>query len=152
MFQSLDRKGTSGKSNSSSEVEDSSLDQKISQTLSWSSRVFEFSDLTVQKVRTDNVFLLSFQLQRRDGDSGKTLNPENPVHLSLKAEGKEIALLSGLLSRTVSIQELKHQKLVSQQELMSEVSELREENANLRQEVDNLYEALERIQRPRLVS
>jgi hypothetical protein len=115
--------------------------------------VFEISDLQVEPVRMEKgLFLSTLQLNQLAGDSGETQNPVHPVQLSFKAEGKEMSLLSSLLGRHCSILELKLNRLIHQNQLLSEVQELRVENQNLRQEVQNLYEALDRLQRPRLVS
>jgi hypothetical protein len=149
--------GNSGFSNgiqSSVGLESSTLDGKISSTLGWSSRVYEISDLQIDRERTDNVFLCTFSLDRLDGSeiSGRTQNPDPPTQFSLKAEGKEVALLSGLLGRHCRILELRYQRLISQSELVAEIQALREENSNLQQEVENLYGALESLQRPKMIS
>jgi hypothetical protein len=134
----------------------SSLEQKITQSFSWSSRVFEFSDCQVARVDgtgKESTFLLSYKLESlEEENSGNYLTPVPPIQFSLKADGREIPLLTGLLGRHCQILEFKHHRLVSQAELMNEIQVLREENANLRHEVQNLYGALGSIQRPRVTS
>jgi len=133
--------------------ESSTLEAKIESTLSWSSSVYTISNLSTDRADQDsNVFLCTFQLDRLDEISGKTRNPALSTQLSIKAEGKEIALLSGMLGRYVAFGELRYTRLLQQEAMVSEIRQLREENSNLRQEVDNLYGALERLQRPKLIS
>jgi hypothetical protein len=134
------------------EAESSTLDSRIQSTLSWSSRVFEIVDLQVERERTDNVFLSTFALDQLNGNSGKNQNSSPPIQLSLKAEGKEIALLSGLIGRHCRILELTYSRLISQSEMYAEIQALRAENLALRTEVDNLYGALDRLQRPKMIS
>jgi hypothetical protein len=128
------------------------LEPVVQTTFSWSSRLFEISDLSVEKDRKDSTLVLTYQLDQLDGDSGNNQNPVHPIQLSLKAEAKEIGPLSGLLNRHCRVLELKQTTLVSQNVLLQELQELRSENERLRQEVQNLYGALDLIQRPKLIS
>lgn len=133
-------------------TEDSTLEAKIQSTLSWSSSVYQISDLQVDRHRTDNVFLCTFELDRLERDSGNNQNPALSTQLSLKVEGKEIALLSGLLGRHCSFGEFRYTRLIQQNQLVEEIHRLREENLNLKGEVENLYGALESLQRPKMIS
>lgn len=139
----------------SGSVQDSNsaaLEKEVSSSLSWSNRVFELSDLQVNREPKDNLYFLTFLMEPLDTEnSGKTKIPVPPVQLSFKAEGKEVALFSGLLSRHCLIQEFKHTRLVSQSRMLQELQDLRAENQDLRHEIQNLYGALESLQRPRVV-
>lgn len=136
----------------SPESQDSTLEPEVQTTLSWSSRLFEISDLNVEKEARTEVFLSTFKLDPVDGNSGETQNPVTPVQLSLKAEGREISLLSGLLNRHCRILELKQTRVLNQNRVLQELQELRDENLRLKGEVSNLYGALELLQRPRMIS
>jgi len=147
---------TNGTDPPGQKVEGSSLEKKITQAFSWSSRVFEFSDCQTRRVDgtgKETTYLLSFRLESlEDENSGNNLNPVPPIQLSLKADGREIPLLNGLLGRHCQILEFGHHRLIEQTDMMNEIQLLREENSNLRQEVQNLYGALSQLQETRVRS
>jgi len=137
-------------------TEESSLERKITQAFSWSSRLFEFSDCQTSRVDgsgKEATFLLSFKLESLDiENSGNNLTPVPPVQFSLKADGREIPLLTGLLGRHCQFLEFRHQRLINQTDMMREIQLLREENSDLRKEVQNLYGALSQLQETRVRS
>lgn len=128
------------------------LDAKIQSTLSWSTSVYRIDDLHIEPESGAGAFLCSFDLAKLDMESGKNQNSSNRTQLAIKAEGKEIALLSGFLGRQCSFGELKYTRLIKQSDLILEIRSLRAEISNLRQENENLYGALESLQRPKMIS
>jgi len=120
--------------------------------MSWSSSLYRIDDLQVSPESGAGAFLCTFDLARLDMESGKNHNSSNRTQLALKAEGKEIALLSGFLGRQCSFGELRYTRLIQQSELVLEIRNLRAENHQLRQEVENLYGALDSLQRPKMIS
>jgi len=128
------------------------LDAKIQTTLSWSSSLYRIDDLQVSPESGAGAFLCTFDLAKLDMESGKNLNSSNRTQLAIKAEGKEIALLSGFLGRHCSFGEIRYTRLIKQSELVDEIRSLRAENHQLRQEVENLYGALDSLQRPKMIS
>lgn len=140
-----------------SEIESSSstLDGEEPQYNEWSTRCFEISDLLSQRVPgEDNLFILNFRLERIDfANSGNTQNPVPPSSfLSLKAEGKEMALLTGLLMRQCTIKEPLQNHRASHGPVIEELRALREEVEELNHENRVLKHTLGELQRPRRVS
>jgi len=147
---------TNGADPPNARTERSSLEKKITQAFSWSSRVFEFSDCQTTRVDgtgKETTFLCSFKLESlEEENSGNNQTPVPPIQFSLKADGREIPLLTGLLGRHCQILEFRHQRLINQTDMMREIQLLREENSDLRREVQNLYGALSQLQETRVRS
>jgi cell division protein FtsB len=114
--------------------------------------LYRIDDLQVSPESGAGAFLCTFDLAKLDPESGKNQNSSNRTQLAIKAEGKEIALLSGFLGRHCSFGELRYTRLIKQSELVEEIRSLRAENHQLRQEVENLYGALDSLQRPKMIS
>lgn len=75
---------------------------------SWFRRSFEISDLLIEKIPgQESKFLFSLKLKGAGSlNSGTLQNPDQRLLLlSLKGEAKECALLTGLISREVQIEE-----------------------------------------------
>jgi cell division protein FtsB len=130
------------------------LDAKIQSTLRWSTGVYRIDDLQVSPSdQTGAPYLCTYSLAELDQDSGKiTKKSSNCTQFAIKAEGKELGLLSGLLGRHCSFGELRYHRLVQQDALVEEIHNLRAENQSLIEENQNLYGALETLQRPKMIS
>lgn len=131
----------------------SSLDPGSSETF-WSRRYFEISDLNLSRTRDqqESTYLVNLELQRASDDFGKNQNPISQLLLSFKIEQKEVALLTGLLSRVIQVEEELRPSFRAKEEMDEELQRLREENSCLEEENKVLKRSLMEIQRPRRVS
>lgn len=133
---------------------DSPLDQEIQPKVAWFRRPFEISDLLIEKVPgQEGRFLFSLKLKGVGSlNSGTLQNPDmRLLLLSFKGEAKELALLSGLISREILIEEELLEGSLKVQNLEAELRLLREEAAALRHENQILKQSLVDLSRePRI--
>lgn len=134
----------------------SSLERTGTPVLHEVRRSFVLEDLVLSRLSTEESgkFSANFLLGRAEGGGypGKTQIPESPpTYLSLEVDGRELSLLSGLLSRKV---ELIEQRASSPkvQELETLVQSLRERLEHAEGENSTLKQFLMESQRPRRVS
>lgn len=128
-----------------SSTKTSPLDLEKMSEFSWFRRNFEFSDLLIEKVPgQEGRFLFSLKLKGAGVlNSGTLQNPaQRLLLLSFKGEAKELALLSGLISREVLIEEELLEGSLKVQDLETELQQLREEVLRLRHENQVLKQSL----------
>jgi hypothetical protein len=133
-----------------------SLERTGSQVLHEVRRSFVLEDLVLSKIKDQEKveFSINFLLGRSEGRGypGKTQIPESPpTYLSLEVDGRELSLLSGLLSRKIEIieQRASSPKVL---ELETLVQSLRERLDHAESENQTLKQFLMETQRPRKVS
>lgn len=128
-----------------SDKDTSPLVQENKPKTSWFRRTFEFSDLLIEKVPgQEGRFLFSLKLKGAGVlNSGTLQNPAlRLLLLSFKGEAKELALLSGLISREVLIEEELLEGSLKVQDLEAELQLHREEVLSLRHENQILKQSL----------
>lgn len=133
----------------------SPLDHSNLPRTSWVRRQWTVTDLSLnRRPGEEDSFSCSLSLER-DGftDSGRTPKPvKYSLCLSLRVRGKEIPLLTGLLSKEIQTSEELHSLSVSSEKLLEQITELREEIQSLELENRSLKHTLMEIQRPKRVS
>lgn len=106
-----------------------SLVPETREKISWFRRSFEISDLLVEKIPgQEGKFHFSLKLKGAGNlNSGTLQNPDQRLLLlSLKGEAKECALLTGLISREVQIEEELYEGSLKVQELQEDLQWYRE--------------------------
>lgn len=113
-------------------------------------RTFRITNLLLTKDPKEGNFLLDFELQRVGvGNFGTDQNSDQPPPLlRIKAEGKEIALFSGILDRELEIEETRWVDRSSVERLTTENSALRDRVAEQDRELTALRNYLMESQRP----
>jgi len=143
-------RGSSGQSELEPTPADRSLDSSSSVSRSVVTRTFRITNLLLTRDPKEGNFLLDFELQRVGvGNFGTDQNSDQPPPLlRIKAEGKEIALFSGILDRELEIEETRWVDRSSVERLTTENSALRDRVAEQDRELTALRNYLMESQRP----
>lgn len=134
----------------------STLENGYDSGTSWVKRSWLITDLNLRQdsMLEKDQFQATFELQRAGlPKSGIDQTPVTvTLLLSIKAAGKEISLLTGLLGRSVQTEEEIQGRSIYSERLQGQISELRAEVESLERENLNLKHTLMESQRPRRVS
>lgn len=136
-------------------TQESTLDSEDRYKVRQVKRTFRFSNLLLHPSSLEEgLFLLDYELQRVGVEnSGQSQNPVTPpLLLRFKAQGRELATLSGILGREVEIEEDRRISAKTTENLESELQRLREELKESMTENQALKQYFMETQRPKRVS